>query len=112
MEVASNIIRGVERELTRLQEENKELKRQLTFQRENNERRNRELDALHYVWCSGGCSGGVHRYDGQGPDGITQEIVDAAVLNTERLQQWWAGRQRRLHQIAAAADDTEARDEG
>jgi hypothetical protein len=59
------------------------------------ERRNRELDALHMVWCDGGCETGVHRYDGRGPEAITQEIVDAAVRNTERLKRWWANRQYR-----------------
>ena len=23
--------------------------------------KNRDLDALHYVWCDGGCERGVHR---------------------------------------------------
>lgn len=93
---------GLLSELRRLQDENerqqdqiRELKRQLTFQRENNERRNRELDALHYVWCNGGCIGGVHRWSDRG-EGITQEIVDVAEQNTLRLKQWWGNRQNRL----------------
>lgn len=56
------------------------------------ERRNRDLDALHLVWCDGGCETGVHRFDGGGPEAIHQEIVDAAVRNTERLKRWWANR--------------------
>jgi hypothetical protein len=56
------------------------------------EQKNRALDAMHWVWCDGGCEGGVHRFDGQGADGLTQEIVDAAVRNTERLQRWWRNR--------------------
>jgi hypothetical protein len=59
------------------------------------ERRNRELDALHLVWCDGGCETGVHRFDEKGPEAITQEIVDAAVRNTERLKRWWINRQAR-----------------
>lgn len=39
------------------------------------ERRNEELKALHYVWCSGGCHGGVHFYDDKGPEEITEELV-------------------------------------
>lgn len=75
------------------------------------ERRNLELDALHMVWCDGGCEGGVHRFDGEGPEGITQEIVDAAVRNTDRLKRWWAnqqGRAKRALVESAAAPGREA----
>ena len=44
------------------------------------------LDALHYVWCSGGCDGGVHQYS---DEPLTAEIVAEAVRNTERLVQWY-----------------------
>jgi hypothetical protein len=54
------------------------------------EDRNRQLDALHWVWCDGGCQSGVHRFDGKGPEAITQEVVDTAVRNTERLKRWFA----------------------
>jgi len=53
------------------------------------EKRNRELDAMHWVWCDGGCETGMHRYDGKGPEGITWEIVETAMKNTERLRRWW-----------------------
>jgi hypothetical protein len=76
----------------RLAEQVKKLKTELTQARENNEQRNRELDALHYVWCSGGCHGGVHRYCGS-PDDVTEEVVAAAVRNTERLRSWFQNRQ-------------------
>ena len=79
---------STEEEVVRLRAENAELRRQLTIARDNNHRRNVELDALHYVWCDGGCSTGVHRYDGKGPEAITPEIVAAAVRNTERLVKW------------------------
>jgi len=36
-------------------EEVRRLKRELKNAYENNHRRNLELDALHYVWCDGGC---------------------------------------------------------
>ena len=61
---------------------------------ENLAKKNRELDALHYVWCSGGCDGGVHRYSEKE---LTAEIVASAVRNTDRLVQWWvnyAGRKQ------------------
>lgn len=75
-------------EVTRLRAEIEELRQQLAIAQRNNQRRNVELDALHYVWCDGGCSAGVHRYDGKGPEAITPEIVAAAVRNTERLVTW------------------------
>lgn len=56
-------------------------------------RKNRELDALHYVWCSGGCKGGTHRYTDQP---VTAELVAEAIRNTDRLVQWYisnAGRE-------------------
>lgn len=52
------------------------------------ERKNRELDALHIVWCDGGCPGGVHRY--QDADVlVTEELVKLAERNTERLRHWY-----------------------
>lgn len=48
-------------------------------------RREKELDALHYVWCSGSCDHGVHRFDGQGTAAITDEVLRMAVRNTRRL---------------------------
>lgn len=64
-----------------------EVRRQLTFQRDTNHRRNVELDALHYVWCDGGCEGGTHRYAHRAP--LDAETVEAAVRNTRRLVAWW-----------------------
>lgn len=64
-------------------------KRELAHLYEVVARKNRELDALHFVWCDGGCASGVHRFD---HDELTQEIVDEAVRNTERLKRWWQSR--------------------
>ena len=52
------------------------------------ELRNVEMDALHYVWCSGGCEGGVHRHT---KEALTPEVVAAAIQNTTRLYQWFVG---------------------
>jgi len=49
--------------------------------------RNVELDALHYVWCNGGCEGGVNRHEGTAA--LTEEIVQTAEKNTQRLRQWF-----------------------
>ena len=79
-------------ELARVRREVDGLKRQLTFQRENNHERNVELDSLHYVWCNGGCKGGVHRFT---PGEVTEEVVQAAERNTARLRQWWENKKFR-----------------
>lgn len=38
------------------------LKSELAMANHSNRRKNVELDALHFVWCNGGCEGGVNRY--------------------------------------------------
>lgn len=63
-----------------------ELRRQLSIQRDNNHARNLDLDALHYVWCNGGCDKGVHRWSS---DEVTREIVDVAIRNVGRLVEWF-----------------------
>ena len=65
------------------------LRREITIMREALEKKNKALAALHYVWCSGGCNGGVHYYDGKGPDEITEELVQVAERNTKRLRTWF-----------------------
>lgn len=52
------------------------------------ERKNRELDALHYVWCDGGCRGGVHRWQSDRVL-VTEELVERAERNTRRLRRWY-----------------------
>lgn len=71
-----------------------ELRQQLTRAQRNNHARNVALDALHFVWCDGGCDTGVHRFDGAGPDAVTREVVEAAIRNTERLIAWYQTRER------------------
>jgi hypothetical protein len=63
------------------------LLRELRRALQNNHKRNLQLDALHFVWCDGGCLGGVHRYDGR-PHAVTEEIVQEAERNTARLRRW------------------------
>ena len=70
-------------ELEAVKAERDKLKRELTLAYRNNHKRNLELDALHYVWCDGGCETGVHRFEHKGP--LTLEIVNAAIQNTERV---------------------------
>ena len=54
--------------------------------------KNLELDALHYVWCDGGCDSGTHRWQ-NAP--LTEEIVLKAKANTIRLEGWWKNKQFR-----------------
>lgn len=68
---------------------------ELTAARLSAERRNRDLDALHLVWCNGGCGGGVHRYCGK-PEDVTEEVVAAAERNTTRLRTWFENRKLRM----------------
>ncbi|MFA5071073.1 MAG: hypothetical protein WC511_01730 [Candidatus Pacearchaeota archaeon] len=56
------------------------------------ERKNKELDALHFVWCSGGCKGGVHRYH---KEEVTEELVTLAEKNVRMLRLWWENKQHR-----------------
>ena len=72
------------------------------------ERRNLELDALHYVWCSGGCPGGVHGYTDSRP--VTEKLVQEAERNTRRLREWWECHKWREAQAAKEADDGKHKD--
>lgn len=83
---------AADKEVAALREEAKELRRQLTNQSESNHMRNVELDALRYVWCSGGCKGGVHRF---AAGEVTEEVVAAAERNTARLRSWFANKANR-----------------
>ena len=74
-----------------------ELRRQIEIQGDNNARRNRELDALHYVWCSGGCEGGVHRFT-HPAGGLTEEIVAEAERLVARMRQWLTTKAKRAEQ--------------
>ncbi|MCK9371484.1 hypothetical protein M0R04_16335 [Candidatus Dojkabacteria bacterium] len=48
--------------------------------------RSSALDVMYWVWCDGGCTGGVNRYDLVPP--LTEEIVQTAERNTARLRRW------------------------
>lgn len=64
------------------------LKREVNNQRISLERKNKELDALHYVWCNGGCDGGMHRFTtSQSP--LTEELVQHAERNTKRMREYF-----------------------
>lgn len=77
-------------------------RRQLDVQQSALARKNTELDALHFVWCSGGCENGVHRFEhGE----LTPEIVREATRNTARLATRYIARAARLEPDHAAAPE-------
>lgn len=57
-------------------------KHQLKIANETLALKNKDLDALHYVWCSGGCKTGIHRYH---EEELTAETVKLAKYHTNRL---------------------------
>lgn len=75
-------------ELALLREKNRRLAAEVDHMRRVLERKNRELDALHVVWCDGGCPGGVHRYQG-GDVLVTEGLVKLAERNAGRLRDWY-----------------------
>lgn len=62
---------------------NTSLRNEIRVLNESLYRKNVLLDALHWVWCTGGCPRGVHRYT---PGALTEEIVSAAELAVKRMR--------------------------
>lgn len=81
-------------EIARLREQNARLRANVRTQQVALERKNRELDALHYVWCDGGCPRGVHRWHDDLI--LTEDLVKLAERNTKRLRNWYRAVQFRL----------------
>lgn len=87
---------AIRAENSRLLVKLREQRNQLAIQNEAAHRKNIALDALHYVWCNGGCFGGHHRFaahDARVP--LTEDIVVAAERNTARLRRWFEHRKLR-----------------
>lgn len=61
------------------------LKREISRLNECLRLKNIALDAMHWVWCDGGCVSGVHRH---APADLTEACVAAAERNTRRLRAW------------------------
>ncbi len=108
------LARQMEQRIDRQADEIEKLKERITNQRRELEklnevaaRRARELDAMWWVWCRGGCGTGVDRFRGQRvrlPDEqplLTEEIVELAEKNTERLRTWWESRKLQGRGIGA-----------
>lgn len=91
-----------EEELERLKDKNRHQARQITLLQESLRVRNLDLDAMHFVWCDGGCPGGVHRFN---PDSIlTEEMILRAERNTKRLRSWYNTVKWRLTKFPSASE--------
>lgn len=64
---------------------NRRLRQQVQELKEVLERKSTELDALGYVWCSGPCAGGQHRYTE--PQEITPDMISRIIGMAVRLYQ-------------------------
>lgn len=75
-------------ELEKLKDQNKRLRGEVRRLKEAAARRNRQLSALHLVWCSGPCKP-------QNP--ISEELVIAAEKEVLRLREKWTNIQLKHH---------------
>ena len=71
-------------------------KAELTYLNEVLRKKNVALDAMVWVWCSGGCDGGTLSYSKdtdrveiEVPTELTLEMVEAAERNVQRMRQWY-----------------------
>ena len=69
-----------------LREKNKRLINELARKDEALRKKRIQLDAMNWVWCSGGCRGGVRRFV---PGEVNEQTVLIAEQNTARLREWW-----------------------
>lgn len=94
-------------EIEELRETIRKQRAEIDLMRKAAEKRNRELDALHYVWCNGGCESGVHRYGEHPP--LTKELVEEAIRNTNRLVTWLGSHSFKLANAALVHDGDSVR---
>ncbi len=81
---------------SRKDEKIRSLKREIRIMQKALEDRNRALDAMHYVWCDGGCKTGAHRWT---ENTITEDVVAEAERNTIRLRRWFNNSESRKLRI-------------
>ena len=89
-------------ELVPLRARAEEQQRQLRNANESLRDKNRALDAMHYVWCSGGCWDGAHRWHG---GKVSEAVVSEAERNTKRLRTWFETAKHRLAEAPAGTQD-------
>ena len=81
------------RQFTDLQARNAALCRDIADKDEALRKAKLRMDGLLWVWCSGGCTGGVLR---KSEGEVTEEMVQEIELNTKRLRSWWHSYQNRV----------------
>lgn len=89
-------IAELERQLKAAEKQIGKLKNEINSQRIAAENRNREVDTLGRVWCSGGCWGGMDRYRKDGPPNVTGDQIAFLLRNAYRAYAWYinfAGKQ-------------------
>lgn len=60
------------------------------------------LDAMAWVWCDGGCKGGVFRFCGRE---LTPAMLAMIERNTERLKRWARSRDSRVAALTQKGPD-------
>jgi hypothetical protein len=73
-------------ELENLKDKNRGQAREIRLLTEKLRQNRVDLDALTFVWCSGGCPSGVHRFS---ETRLTEEMIDRAERNTKRMRSWY-----------------------
>jgi hypothetical protein len=65
----------------------------ITGMQEQARLRNVQLDAMGWVWCTGGCKGGMYRYSENEGITLTAEMVEEAERNVKRMRTSYANQQ-------------------
>jgi hypothetical protein len=47
--------------------------------------KNRQLDAMHWAWCSGGCPTGMHKWTASV---LTDDMIKVAEMGVKRMREW------------------------
>jgi len=66
------------------------LREEMAHLQSANSARSAQLAALHVVWCTGGCNGGVGCRET-----VDEALVVEAERNVKRLRSWWENRRAR-----------------
>lgn len=77
--------RGAKEEREMRMNQIRTLRSEISIQQESLRKKNLELDALHYVWCTGHCKSGDTRYEGSTP--LTEELVSQAEHMVKRMRE-------------------------
>lgn len=81
--IHEDVVKKKDEEIEQLRYKNTKLRREITDNERVLHRKNKELDALGIVWCSGGCDGGMARYT---KAEVTEEMVKFLERNAERAR--------------------------